>query len=164
MWEIFSLGQIPYSGLSRENNDIYKYLKSGRRLPKPGYAPDSMYHNFKIVSSSESNNLFCRWNLMQQCWSANPKHRPSYKQCEEVIGEELKRSCRQCYDRVQFLLTDPRNKPNYDNLRKQLIDMKDAIDDGYEVPKNKNKTKGRVNRYYPSLQRGKGAGVSLLAI
>jgi len=41
MWEIFSLGQIPYAG-THMGPDFVALLDSGIRLPKPSRAPDFM--------------------------------------------------------------------------------------------------------------------------
>lgn len=101
---------------------------------------------------------------MQQCWSEKPKDRPSYGQCKNIIGEVLKKSCQQCYDSVQSLLMDPRNSNNYHDLRRKLIDMKEAVDDGYEVPINQKCLKNGSNRYYPMLTKEKDVAISLLRV
>lgn len=99
---------------------------------------------------------------MQQCWSANQKDRPSYKDCEKTIGDELKRCCQQCYDKVQSLLSDPKNNPDYSDLRQKMVDMKEAVDDGYEIPKHKKRQ--NLNHYYPTLTKEKSVDSSLLRV
>ena len=44
LWEIFSLAQVPYSGIKIINDikEFTEWLQAGNRLPKPQYAPDSM--------------------------------------------------------------------------------------------------------------------------
>ncbi len=40
LWEIFSFGQLPYSGI--ENVNIYQHLADGKRLEKPEMCSDEM--------------------------------------------------------------------------------------------------------------------------
>jgi len=42
VWEIFSLGEIPYAGLEW-NSDFIGKLKQGLRLASPKYSSDDMY-------------------------------------------------------------------------------------------------------------------------
>lgn len=53
MWEVFSLGDVPYSAGITWSPEFVKYLRSGFRLQVPQYATDEMYeviHNLKWIS------------------------------------------------------------------------------------------------------------------
>ncbi|ELT93250.1 hypothetical protein CAPTEDRAFT_141459, partial [Capitella teleta] len=65
LWEIFSLGQIPYQTL--DNEGILPYLNSGNRLSVPEACPPAIAE------------------LMQQCWDASPMKRPSFKRIVDVL-------------------------------------------------------------------------------
>ncbi len=56
LWEIFSLGQLPYGGMA--SNDIEHNIRAGYRLEKPKLASTDMYA------------------LMKRCWNLEPKERP----------------------------------------------------------------------------------------
>uniref|UniRef100_A0A2K5I465 Tyrosine-protein kinase receptor TYRO3 n=1 Tax=Colobus angolensis palliatus TaxID=336983 RepID=A0A2K5I465_COLAP len=59
MWEIMTRGQTPYTGI--KNAEIYNYLIGRNRLKQlPEPSDDLLY------------------DLMYQCWSADPKQRPSF--------------------------------------------------------------------------------------
>ncbi|KAG8187316.1 hypothetical protein JTE90_011686 [Oedothorax gibbosus] len=73
MWEIVTLGGIPYSAIPPEK--FYSFLKSGHRLPKP---------------------TGCRMEihlLMLDCWSVNPQERPTFatlvRKLESVVVDSL---------------------------------------------------------------------------
>ncbi|KAB0402340.1 hypothetical protein E2I00_006999 [Balaenoptera physalus] len=70
MWEIMTRGQTPYAGI--ENAEIYNYLIGGNRLKQPPECMEDVYE------------------LMYQCWSADPKQRPSFTclrmELENVLG------------------------------------------------------------------------------
>lgn len=70
MWEIMTRGQTPYAGI--ENAEIYNYLIGGNRLKQPPECTEEVY------------------DLMYQCWSADPKQRPSFTclrmELENILG------------------------------------------------------------------------------
>ncbi|XP_058810715.1 tyrosine-protein kinase Fer isoform X2 [Phymastichus coffea] len=65
MWEIFSKGGYPYSGLS--NSQAREKIDGGYRLPAPEGTPDEIYH------------------LMLRCWEYEPDKRPHFDQIYSVI-------------------------------------------------------------------------------
>uniref|UniRef100_G1QU90 Tyrosine-protein kinase receptor TYRO3 n=1 Tax=Nomascus leucogenys TaxID=61853 RepID=G1QU90_NOMLE len=71
MWEIMTRGQTPYAGI--ENAEIYNYLIGGNRLKQPPECMEDVY------------------DLMYQCWSADPKQRPSFTclrmELENILGQ-----------------------------------------------------------------------------
>uniref|UniRef100_G3TJK5 Tyrosine-protein kinase receptor TYRO3 n=1 Tax=Loxodonta africana TaxID=9785 RepID=G3TJK5_LOXAF len=70
MWEIMTRGQTPYAGI--ENAEIYNYLIGGNRLKQPPECMEDVYE------------------LMYQCWSADPKRRPTFTclrmELEHILG------------------------------------------------------------------------------
>lgn len=72
VWELMTRGVIPYPNL--QCFEVLPNLKSGYRLAKPNYCPESVYA------------------ILFQCWSVNPKERPTFGQlCHqlEAIVDEL---------------------------------------------------------------------------
>jgi len=67
VWEIFSAGRKPYSGV--QNSEIIQILMIQRkRLEMPFECPASLY------------------SLMNQCWLADPEKRPSFAKIKGEIG------------------------------------------------------------------------------
>ncbi|GFN97950.1 tyrosine-protein kinase [Plakobranchus ocellatus] len=59
LWEIYSLGEMPYSGM--KNPEVLKYVaEQGKRLNKPRLANN--YH----------------YEIMKRCWNADPLARPTF--------------------------------------------------------------------------------------
>jgi len=65
IWEIFSFGQQPYSGLS--NQDMEKYLTKGYRLKRPPNCADALFE------------------LMSGCWQANSFDRPTFSTLHQQL-------------------------------------------------------------------------------
>lgn len=58
LWELVTLGSSPYPGVALQN--LYHLLKTGYRMQKPSNCSDQLYE------------------IMKECWSANPSDRPSF--------------------------------------------------------------------------------------
>ncbi|CAG5134240.1 unnamed protein product [Candidula unifasciata] len=59
LWEIYSFGEMPYSGM--RNPEVLKFVaEEGKRLEKPRAAPVPVYE------------------VMKQCWAALPQERPTF--------------------------------------------------------------------------------------
>ncbi|BFZ04733.1 hypothetical protein BsWGS_07772 [Bradybaena similaris] len=71
MWEIFSLGGMPYPTVPYE--DLYHRLIEGYRLEKPPLSPDSLY------------------DTMRRCWHNFPKDRPDFKTLVLILERHLVR-------------------------------------------------------------------------
>ncbi|XP_008203475.1 tyrosine-protein kinase Fer isoform X2 [Nasonia vitripennis] len=65
MWEIFSKGGSPYSGLS--NSQAREKIDGGYRMPAPEGTPEEIYR------------------LMLRCWEYEPEKRPHFDQIYSVI-------------------------------------------------------------------------------
>ncbi|XP_046459157.1 fibroblast growth factor receptor 1-like [Daphnia pulex] len=69
LWEIFTLGKVPYPGL--EGNQLVRQLEKGYRMEKPDFAPT------------------CMGEIMSSCWKADPKERPTFSEMEEMISSQM---------------------------------------------------------------------------
>ncbi|XP_015430678.1 PREDICTED: tyrosine-protein kinase Fps85D isoform X1 [Dufourea novaeangliae] len=65
MWEIFSKGGNPYSGMS--NSQAREKIDSGYRMPAPENTPEEIYR------------------LMLRCWEYEPEKRPHFDQIYTVV-------------------------------------------------------------------------------
>jgi hypothetical protein len=63
LWEIFSYGQIPYTGMT--NDEVVEKVVMGFRLCKPADTPESVY------------------SMMLRCWSSS---RPSFKSMAHALA------------------------------------------------------------------------------
>lgn len=69
MWELFSLGKVPYPGLTVDR--LIRELLNGYRMEKPEFASNEIGH------------------LMAECWKAEPKDRPTFNQLEAQLSNHL---------------------------------------------------------------------------
>ncbi|XP_049598028.1 platelet-derived growth factor receptor beta [Syngnathus scovelli] len=81
LWEIFSLGESPYSELPA-TQQLYGALKRGRRLAQPQHADSNIY------------------GMMQACWSQRPGDRPSFSSLAASLDAVLTDECRKTYARL----------------------------------------------------------------
>ncbi|XP_050092678.1 platelet-derived growth factor receptor alpha-like [Anopheles aquasalis] len=75
LWELFSLGQVPYPGLDA-NEQLYHKIRDGYRMDQPQYANQNIY------------------DVMLHCWYVNPETRPSFYdlkcRLDGMLPDELK--------------------------------------------------------------------------
>ncbi|XP_011203998.2 tyrosine-protein kinase receptor [Bactrocera dorsalis] len=74
LWEVFSLGMMPYPGL--QNPQVMKLVANGGRLGSPPACPPAIYR------------------IMADCWNPTPEHRPNFHSLlnrihEVTLDEEL---------------------------------------------------------------------------
>ncbi|XP_063731521.1 inactive tyrosine-protein kinase 7 isoform X1 [Eleginops maclovinus] len=68
MWEVFSLGEMPYTKLS--DDEVLEGLQTGKlKLPVPDGCPSKIY------------------KLMARCWALSLKERPSFTEIVQALGE-----------------------------------------------------------------------------
>ena len=97
LWEMFTLGKIPYPGKTymwtwlsfnerhivvkgmEVGHEIVREIQRGYRMEKPDFAP----------------NLF--GEIMANCWKAEPNERPTFLQMEEAIVGQLEESVTSSY-------------------------------------------------------------------
>ncbi|XP_023029906.2 PDGF- and VEGF-receptor related isoform X3 [Leptinotarsa decemlineata] len=77
LWEFFSLGRTPYSGIDAEI--LYPKLLDGYRMECPEFAPVDIYQ------------------IMKECWAANPLVRPSFSKLSDRLGAILEETMRKHY-------------------------------------------------------------------
>lgn len=84
LWEIFTLGGMPYSTIPHE--DLYGKLMSGYRMERPPLAPESLY------------------DTMKRCWNHFPDDRPEFSLLVLILERQLVRMANGGYLEV---LADP---------------------------------------------------------
>ncbi|XP_060064515.1 uncharacterized protein LOC132544877 [Ylistrum balloti] len=77
LWEIFTLGETPYPNV--RSRELPKYIKSGKRLPKPEYSDD------------------IHFSLMLKTWQKAPKARPTFKEARQEIEHLFRQSSNDLY-------------------------------------------------------------------
>lgn len=70
LWELFSLGKVPYTGMEANQNLYYK-LRDGYRMEKPSFATQDIY------------------DIMLNCWATKPEMRPLFGELERRMGSFL---------------------------------------------------------------------------
>jgi hypothetical protein len=78
LYEIFSLGETPYSTVQQAA--MIEYLEGGNRLSKPPMADDVMSVNFGIFKK-----YWLRYNLMKSCWFDRSDQRPSFDELRSSL-------------------------------------------------------------------------------
>uniref|UniRef100_A0A671XZZ4 Tyrosine-protein kinase receptor n=1 Tax=Sparus aurata TaxID=8175 RepID=A0A671XZZ4_SPAAU len=86
LWEIATLSEQPYQGLS--NEQVLRFVMEGGLLEKPQSCPDMLFE------------------LMRMCWQYNPKMRPAFVEIISSIKDELEPS----FKEVSFFYSAD-NKP-----------------------------------------------------
>ncbi|XP_077448241.1 platelet-derived growth factor receptor beta-like [Stigmatopora argus] len=81
LWEIFSLGESPYSDVPM-NHQFYAALKRGHRLTRPPHASSVIY------------------DVMQACWNEDPVSRPLFSSLVASLDAMLPDECRKTYARL----------------------------------------------------------------
>ncbi|CAH1176852.1 unnamed protein product [Phaedon cochleariae] len=69
IWEVVTLGSTPYPGMSAV--EVMKKVRDGYRLDKPEHCRRELY------------------NIMYYCWDKDPKERPSFCECVELLEKLL---------------------------------------------------------------------------
>ncbi|XP_046459151.1 platelet-derived growth factor receptor alpha-like [Daphnia pulex] len=78
LWELFTMGKVPYPGMD-VGHLLIKEILNGYRMEKPEKAPNFI------------------GDIMAECWKADPKERPTFTQLEEIIVEQLESSVTSSY-------------------------------------------------------------------
>lgn len=66
VWEIYTLGQMPYH--DRSNEEVLKCVKDDLRLPKPDNCPDTVLE------------------VLDKCWEGNPLARPTFQELLDDVN------------------------------------------------------------------------------
>ncbi|XP_028672139.1 insulin receptor-like [Erpetoichthys calabaricus] len=99
LWEISSLAEQPYQGLS--NEQVLKFVMDGGYLDRPDNCPERLH------------------NLMHMCWQYNPKMRPTFLEIIEMLKDDLHPS----YQEVSFFYSDENKPPESEELDMDFENM-----------------------------------------
>uniref|UniRef100_A0A7N8Y4L7 Tyrosine-protein kinase receptor n=1 Tax=Mastacembelus armatus TaxID=205130 RepID=A0A7N8Y4L7_9TELE len=99
LWEISTLAEQPYQGLS--NEQVLKFVMDGGYLDRPDNCPERMH------------------NLMQMCWQYNPKMRPTFHEIIEMLREDLHPS----FQEVSFFYSEENKIPETEDFDLDLDNM-----------------------------------------
>uniref|UniRef100_A0A452R9G8 Tyrosine-protein kinase receptor n=1 Tax=Ursus americanus TaxID=9643 RepID=A0A452R9G8_URSAM len=92
LWEIATLAEQPYQGLS--NEQVLRFVMEGGLLDKPDNCPDMLFE------------------LMRMCWQYNPKMRPSFLEIISSIKDEMEPGFRE----VSFYYSEENKPPEPEEL------------------------------------------------
>ncbi|XP_055305946.1 vascular endothelial growth factor receptor 2-like [Sitodiplosis mosellana] len=126
LWELFSLGTLPYMGVD-DHHDLHRKLVNGYRLEKPHHSTTTIY------------------NIMLSCWRMNAELRPTFNDLEDKIYRLLERNVANQY----IDLNEPYLKANMNPLHSgqkeylKLLDMKLSSSGYVQI----NGTKGTSSGY-----------------
>ncbi|XP_073699705.1 insulin-like growth factor 1 receptor [Garra rufa] len=99
LWEISTLSEQPYQGLS--NEQVLKFVMDGGYLDRPENCPERMH------------------NLMQMCWQYNPKMRPTFLEIIEMIKEDLHPT----FQEVSFFYSEENKAPESEEFDMDFENM-----------------------------------------
>ena len=80
-WEVYALGEAPYSQM--RYHEIIIILDKGYRMPRPVLCPAEVYGDGLMVPRMTG----CRYTMIEQCWSKEAGERPSFKVIRSVLEE-----------------------------------------------------------------------------
>ncbi|KAJ8357694.1 hypothetical protein SKAU_G00204880 [Synaphobranchus kaupii] len=92
LWEISTLAEQPYQGLS--NEQVLKFIMDGGYLDRPDNCADRLH------------------SLMQMSWQYNPKMRPTFQEVIEMLKEDLHPTFRE----VSFFYSEENKLPDTEEL------------------------------------------------
>ncbi|XP_066540377.1 insulin-like growth factor 1a receptor [Hoplias malabaricus] len=103
LWEIATLAEQPYQGMS--NEQVLRFVMEGGLLDKPDNCPDMLFE------------------LMRMCWQYNPKMRPSFLEIISSIKEELDPS----FQEVSFFYSEENKPPDTEELDMEVENMENFL-------------------------------------
>ncbi|XP_056374073.1 insulin receptor isoform X1 [Hyla sarda] len=99
LWEITSLAEQPYQGLS--NEQVLKFVMDGGSLEQPENCHPRLH------------------SLMQMCWQYNPKMRPTFLEIINMLKDDLHPS----FQEVSFYYSEENKPPENDDLEIDFENM-----------------------------------------
>ncbi|CAG5958065.1 unnamed protein product [Menidia menidia] len=99
LWEIATLAEQPYQGMS--NEQVLRFVMEGGLLDKPDNCPDMLFE------------------LMRMCWQYNPKMRPSFLEIISSIKEELDPN----FSEMSFFYSEENKPPDTEELDMEVENM-----------------------------------------
>ncbi|XP_077331658.1 insulin receptor [Lithobates pipiens] len=99
LWEITTLAEQPYQGLS--NEQVLKFVMDGGSLEQPENCHPRLH------------------SLMQMCWQYNPKMRPTFLEIIEMLKDDLHPS----FQELSFYYSEENKPPEADDLEMDFENM-----------------------------------------
>ncbi|XP_029542574.1 insulin receptor-like [Oncorhynchus nerka] len=99
LWEVSTLAEQPYQGLS--NEQVLKFVMDGGYLDKPENCVERIH------------------NLMSMCWQYNPKMRPTFQEIIEMLKEDVHPS----FQEVSFFYSEENKLPETEEFDLDLENM-----------------------------------------
>ncbi|KAM8974756.1 insulin-like growth factor 1 receptor [Pelodytes ibericus] len=99
LWEIATLAEQPYQGMS--NEQVLRFVMEGGLLEKPDNCPDMLFE------------------LMRMCWQYNPKMRPTFLEIINSIKDELDPG----FKEVSFFYSEENKPPDTEELDLEAENM-----------------------------------------
>ncbi|XP_033823932.1 insulin-like growth factor 1a receptor [Periophthalmus magnuspinnatus] len=103
LWEIATLAEQPYQGMS--NEQVLRFVMEGGLLDKPDNCPDMLFE------------------LMRMCWQYNPKMRPSFLEIISSIKEEMEPPFRD----MSFFYSEDNKPPDTEELEHMDVETMENI-------------------------------------
>uniref|UniRef100_A0AAY4BLE4 Tyrosine-protein kinase receptor n=1 Tax=Denticeps clupeoides TaxID=299321 RepID=A0AAY4BLE4_9TELE len=102
LWEIATLAEQPYQGMS--NEQVLRFVVEGGLLDKPDNCPDMLFE------------------LMRMCWQYNPKMRPSFLEIINSIKDELEAP----FSELSFFYSEDNKPPDTEELDIEIENMENV--------------------------------------
>uniref|UniRef100_A0A8C9W9Q8 Tyrosine-protein kinase receptor n=1 Tax=Scleropages formosus TaxID=113540 RepID=A0A8C9W9Q8_SCLFO len=102
LWEIATLAEQPYQGMS--NEQVLRFVMEGGLLDKPDNCPDMLFE------------------LMRMCWQYHPKTRPSFLEIISSIKDELEPH----FKEVSFYYSEENKPPDTEGLDIEAQNMENV--------------------------------------
>uniref|UniRef100_A0A6Q2XE85 Tyrosine-protein kinase receptor n=1 Tax=Esox lucius TaxID=8010 RepID=A0A6Q2XE85_ESOLU len=102
LWEIATLAEQPYQGMS--NEQVLHFVMEGGLLDKPDNCPDMLFE------------------LMRMCWQYNPKMRPSFLEIINSLKEELEPP----FSEMSFFFSEENKPPDTEELDMEVENMENV--------------------------------------
>ncbi|XP_055031815.2 insulin-like growth factor 1b receptor isoform X1 [Misgurnus anguillicaudatus] len=103
LWEIATLAEQPYQGMS--NEQVLRFVMDGGLLDKPDNCPDMLFE------------------LMRMCWQYNPKMRPSFLEIISSINEDLDPG----FKETSFFYSEENKPPDTEELDMENVEAMENV-------------------------------------
>ncbi|XP_076880952.1 insulin-like growth factor 1b receptor isoform X2 [Brachyhypopomus gauderio] len=103
LWEIATLAEQPYQGMS--NEQVLRFVMEGGLLDKPDNCPDMLFE------------------LMRMCWQYNPKMRPSFLEIISSIKDDLEPP----FKEVSFFYSEENKPPDTEELDMENVGIMENV-------------------------------------
>ncbi|RXN38562.1 insulin-like growth factor 1 receptor [Labeo rohita] len=103
LWEIATLAEQPYQGMS--NEQVLRFVMEGGLLDKPDNCPDMLFE------------------LMRMCWQYNPKMRPSFLEIISSIKDDLDGG----FKETSFFYSEENKPPDTEELDMENVEAMENV-------------------------------------